>query len=89
MSQSTVISNENTIKNVIHAYNQDLSAINDKSKNYLKNNNEKDFSEIIEILKKMYYNQIVFPKKIRKEKNFKHIKNAFLDIDKIDKKLGS
>ena len=89
MSQSTVISNENTIKNVIHAYNQDLSAINDKSKNYLKNNNEKDFSEIIQILKKMYYNQIVFPKKIRNEKNFKHIKNAFLDIDKIDKKLGA
>ncbi|HXT84782.1 MAG TPA: hypothetical protein VN704_10725 [Verrucomicrobiae bacterium] len=87
MSQSAVILNGNTIKNVIHAYNQDLTALNDKSKNYLKNNNEKDFSEITQILKKMYYDQIVFPKKIRNEKNFKHIKNAFLDIDKIDKKL--
>ena len=48
---------------------------------------EKIFLRITQILKKMYYDQIVFPKKIKNEKNFKHIKNAFLDIDKIDKKL--
>lgn len=87
MSQNAVILKENTIKNIIHSYEQDLTSINDKSKNYLKNSNEKDFSDITQILKKMYYSQIVFTKKIRNEKNFKHIKNAFLDIIKIDKKL--
>ena len=45
MSQDAVILNGNTIKNVIYTYNQDLTVINDKSKNYLENNNGKDFSE--------------------------------------------
>ncbi len=87
MSQHAAIFKENTLKNIIYSYKYYLAFINDKSKNYLKNSNDKNFSDIIQILKKMYYNQIVFPKKIRKEKNFKHFKNAFLEINKIDKKL--
>ena len=87
MSRNAVILKENTPNNIVYSHRYNLTCINDKSKNYLKNYNDENFSHIIQILKKMYYSQIIFPKKIRKEKNFKHLKNAFLEINKINKKL--
>ncbi len=53
----------------------------------MKNNNDKDFFEINSILKRMGYSQIVFPKKIKKEKTLQDIREASSSLYKIDKKL--
>ena len=75
MSRNAVILKENTPNNIVYSHRYNLTCINDKSKNYLKNYNDENFSHIIQILKKTCYNQIVFPKNIRKETNFQHPRN--------------
>jgi hypothetical protein len=53
----------------------------------LKNNNDNNFFEIGESLKKVRINQIVFPKHIRNEKTIKGIEKATLSFYKIEKIL--
>ncbi len=66
-------------KNVIELKN--------KANNYLKNNNDKDFFDINSTLKDLGTNQIVFPKKIRKQKTLKEIEEISISLYKLERKL--
>ena len=87
MLKNAVELNENSIKKYGEEYNKNLTELKNISSNYLKNNNDKNFIEIGELLKKVRFNQIVFPKHIRNEKTIKGIEKASLSFYKIEKKL--
>ena len=85
--KNTVELDENSIKKYGDEYNKKLTYLQNICSNYLKNNNDKNFFEIGELLKRTRYNQIVFPKNIRNEKTIKGIEKASLSFYKIEKKL--
>src|SRR3954453_16414021 len=87
MLKNAVEFNENSIKIYGEEYNKNLIDLKNICNNYLKNNNDKNFFEIGELLKKVRFNQIVFPKYIRNEKTIKGIEKASLSFYKIEKKL--
>jgi hypothetical protein len=68
-------------------YNKKLTELKNICNNYLKNNNDKNFIEIGDLLYQMRYNQLIFPKQIRKEKVLKEIEKASSSFYKIEKKL--
>src|SRR6478736_1144218 len=87
MLKNAVELNENSIKKYGEEYNKNLTELKNISSNYLKNNNDKNFIEIGELLKKIRFNQIVFPKHIRNEKTIKGIEKASTSFYKIERKL--
>ena len=68
---------ENLIKKYDEEYNKQLTDLKNICSNYLKNNNDKNFFEIGGLLRKIRFNQIVFPKHVRNEKTIKRIDEAF------------
>jgi hypothetical protein len=87
MLKNAVELDENSIKKYGDEYNKKLTYLQNICSNYLKNNNDKNFFEIGELLKRTRYNQIVFPKNIRNEKTIKGIEKASLSFYNIEKKL--
>ncbi|HXS61171.1 MAG TPA: hypothetical protein VN703_10225, partial [Candidatus Sulfopaludibacter sp.] len=61
MSKNTTVLQEQQFKNFFDNYKKNIADIKNKSNNYLKNSNDKDFFEISAVLKKMRYDQIIFP----------------------------
>jgi hypothetical protein len=80
---------ENSIKNYGEEYNKKLTELKNICNGYLKNNNDRNFFEIGNLLKKMRYNQILFPKQIRDQKSLKEIEKASLSFYKLEKKLSA
>ena len=80
MLKDTTMLEDLAIKNYIKNYEKNTIDIKNKSINYLMNNDEKDFSDINYILKRMEYNQMVFPKKIQKENTLREIRRASLSL---------
>jgi hypothetical protein len=78
---------ESPIESYINNYEQNILDIKNKSNAYIKNSNDKDFFEINSALKRLADNQMVFPKKVRKQKTLKEIKGISISLCKIDKKL--
>jgi hypothetical protein len=78
---------ENSFKNYAEEYNKKLSELKNICNNYLKNNNDKNFFEIGDLLNKLRYNQALFPKQIRNEKTMRKIKKASSSYYKLEKKL--
>jgi hypothetical protein len=87
MSKNTTVLQEQRFKNFFDNYKKNIVDIKNKSNNYLKNNNDKDFFEISTVLKKMRYDQLIFPNKIRKEKTLQEIRKALSPIFKTHEKL--
>src|SRR3954468_12028509 len=87
MLKNAVEFNENSIKKYGEEYNKNLTDLKNICNNYLKNNNDNNFFEIGESLKKVRINQIVFPKHIGNEKTIKGIEKATLSFYKIEKIL--
>lgn len=54
---------------------------------YLRSNTEKEFFDLSQELKRMNYNQLIFPKKIRSQKSFKKIKDISKSLSKIEREL--
>src|SRR5919107_5624697 len=85
---SKVISLENNaITEYINDYEKKIIDIKNKSNNYLKNSKDEDFYDISSALKSLRNNQIVFPKKIRKQKTLKEIRKISTSVTKINNKL--
>ncbi len=87
MLKNSSILEKNPIKEYITNFEQSIHDIKKKSINYLSNSNDKDFFDISFALKRLGESQIVFPKKNRKQKTLKEIKEISISIRKIDKKL--
>lgn len=87
VSKNITISKENTIKSYGEEYNKKILELKNKSSNYIKNNNDKDFIEIGTSLKKLKYEETVFPKQIRAQKPLKEIQNASSSFSKVNRKL--
>lgn len=86
-NKNILISKENDIQSWGENYNKKIQEIKSKSISYLKNNNDKDFLELCNLLNKIRYDQIIFPKTIRNQKSLKDIKKASTSFYKIDKKI--
>ena len=87
MLKNAVELEENSIKRYGEEYNKQLTDLKNICSNYLKNNNDKNFFEIGGLLRKIRFNQIVFPKHVRNEKTIKGIEKASTSFYKIEKKL--
>jgi hypothetical protein len=77
----------NEIQTHVQNFQKDFSEIKNKSSIYLKNNTEKEFLDLSQEIKKMEYNQLVFPKKIRNQKSFKIIRKLSKALSKIERDL--
>ena len=64
-----------------------FAEVKNKSSVYLNNNTEKDFFDLNEEIKKLEYNQLVFPKKIRNQKSLKIIRDISKSLSKIEREL--
>jgi hypothetical protein len=87
MSKNTAVLKEHPLKSFADNYKKNIADVKNKSNNYLKNNNDKDFFEMIAVLKKMRYEQLIFPKKTRNEKTLQEIRKASLSLYKVHEKL--
>ena len=87
MTSNIVALEENVIKRYVNNYEKNVIELKNKASNYLKNNNDKDFSDISSTLKDLGTNQIVFPKKIRKQKTLKEIEEISISLYKLERKL--
>ena len=87
MTSNIVALEENVIKRYVNNYEKNVIELKNKASNYLKNNNDKDFSDINSTLKDLGTNQIVFPKKIRKQKTLKEIEEISISLYKLERKL--
>jgi hypothetical protein len=87
MNKNILIPKENEIENLAEGYNKKVQEIKIKSISYLQNNNDKDFLELCNLLNKIRYHQIIFPKTIRNQKSLKKIEKASTSFYKIDKKI--
>ena len=87
MLKNAIELDDNSIKKYGEEYNKKLTELKNTSSNYLKNNNDKNFFEIGGLLKKIRFNQLVFPKNVRNEKSIKEIEKASMSFYKIERKL--
>ena len=87
MLKNAIELDDNSIKKYGEEYNKKLTELKNISSNYLKNNNDKNFFEIGGLLKKIRFNQLVFPKNVRNEKSIKEIEKASMSFYKIERKL--
>ena len=87
MTSDIVALEENVIKRYVNNYEKNVMELKNKANNYLKNNNDKDFFDINSTLKDLGTNQIVFPKKIRKQKTLKEIEEISISLYKLERKL--
>ena len=87
MTSNIVALEENVIKRYVNNYEKNVMELKNKANNYLKNNNDKDFFDINSTLKDLGTNQIVFPKKIRKQKTLKEIEEISISLYKLERKL--
>ena len=87
MTSNIVALEENVIKRYVNNYEKNVMELKNKANNYLKNNNDKDFFDINPTLKDLGTNQIVFPKKIRKQKTLKEIEEISISLYKLERKL--
>lgn len=75
------------IQAYVENFQNDFKEMKDRNRAYLKNNSEKEFLALNQEFKKMEYNQLVFPKKIRKQKSLKKIRDISKSLSKIEKEL--
>ncbi len=75
------------IQTYIENFQKDFANIKDKSSIYLKNNSEKEFLALSQEIKKIEYNQLVFPKKVRNQKSLKKIKAISKSLSKLERDL--
>lgn len=75
------------IQTYIENFQKDFADIKDKSSIYLKNNSEKEFFALSQEIKKIEYNQLVFPKKVRNQKSLKKIKAISKSLSKLERDL--
>ena len=68
-------------------FQKNFADIKDKSSSYLKTCTEKDFFDLNHDIKKLEYNQLVFPKKIRNQKSLKTMKQISKSLSKIEREL--
>ena len=87
MTSNIVALEENVIKRYVNNYEKNVIELKNKANNYLKNNNDKDFFDINSTLKDLGTNQIVFPKKIRKQKTLKEIEEISISLYELERKL--
>ncbi|MBA3285152.1 MAG: hypothetical protein H0U27_08855 [Nitrosopumilus sp.] len=87
MASTVSLLENDAIKEYITDYEQKIKDIKNKSNNYLKNSKDQDFYDISSSLKSLRDNQIVLPKKIRKQKTLKEIRKISTSVSKINKKL--
>ncbi len=78
----TTVEND-VIGKYINEYEQKLLDIKNKSVDYLNNNNDLDLLNISVILKSLRNNQIVFPKKIRKQNLLAKSKKTINDLNSL------
>lgn len=77
------------IQPYLENYQKNFAEIKNRSGSYQRNNTEKDLYDINQDLKKLEYNRLVFPKKIRNQKSFKRIKGVSKSLSKIERELRS
>jgi hypothetical protein len=87
MLKNAIELDDHSIKKYGEEYNKKLTELKNISSNYLKNNNDKNFFEIGGLLKKIRFNQLVFPWNVRNEKSIKEIEKASMSFYKIERKL--
>ncbi len=87
MTSNIVALEENVIKRYVTNYEKNVIELKNKTNNYLRNNNDKDFFDINSTLRGLGTNQIVFPKKIRKQKTLKEIEEISVSLYKLERKL--
>lgn len=68
-------------------FQKNFAEVKNKSSAYLNNNTEKDFFDLNQEIKKLEYNQLVFPKKIRNQKSLKTIRDMSKSLSKIEREL--
>lgn len=87
MKNNRTSSNLSEIQIYVENFQKDFADIKDKSSIYLKNNSEKEFLALSQEIKKIEYNQLIFPKKIRNQKSLKRIKSISKSLSKLERDL--
>lgn len=75
------------IQPYLENYQKDFTQVKNRSGRYVGNNTEKELYELNQELKKLEYNKLVFPKKIRNQKSLKRIKDISKPLSKIEGEL--
>ena len=84
MKNNSTNSNLTGIQTYVENFQKDFADIKDKSSIYLKNNSEKEFLALSQEIKKIEYDQLIFPKKIRNQKSLKKIKEISKSLSKLE-----
>lgn len=87
MKDNSTSSNLTGIQTYVENFQKDFSIIKDKSSMYLNNNSEKDLLTLSQEIKKIEYNQLIFPKKVRNQKSLKRIKDISKSLSKLERDL--
>ena len=87
MASKSTTSSLQLIQPYMEDFQKNFADIKSKSNSYLKTNTEKDFFDLNHDIKKLEYNQLVFPKKIRNQKSLKTMRQISKSLSKIEREL--
>ena len=89
MGSKSTMSSSQLILPYIENFQKNFADIKSKSSFYLKTNTEKDFFDLNHDIKKLEYNLLVFPKKIRNKNDLKTMRRISKSLSKIERDLGA
>lgn len=75
------------IQPYLENYQKGFAQVKNRSGLYVSNSNEKELFDLNQEIKKLEYNQLVFPKKIRNQKSLKKIREISKSLSKIEREL--
>jgi hypothetical protein len=87
MANKSITSPLQLIQPYMENFQKNFADIKSKSSLYLKTNTEKEFFDLNHDIKKLEYNQLVFPKKIRNQKSLKTMRLISKSLSKIEREL--
>ena len=83
MASKSNTSSLQLIQPYMENFQKSFADIKSKSSSYLKTSTEKDFFDLNHDIKKLEYNQLVFPKKIRNQKSLKTMRRSLNHYQKL------
>ena len=84
MGSKSTMSSSQLILPYIENFQKNFADIKSKSSFYLKTNTEKDFFDLNHDIKKLEYNLLIFPKKIRDQKDLKTMRRISKSLSKVE-----
>lgn len=87
MSDNSSNTSLQIIQPYLENYQKNFASVKNKSSQFVKSHTEKELFDLNQELKKLEYNQLIFPKKIRNQKSLKKIKDISKSLSKIEREL--